>query len=118
MITHNGWMRALDATTLAEKYPARRIKGNKFTIKGLAPVVDAAGTLYVGGTDKHIRAFNPDLSDKWATKLGGLPTSVAIVPGGLVVGDYKGNVYRFCPPPSGPPTATSVCGFVVDTTAP
>jgi len=92
---------------------------NRITQPAYAPVVDAEGTVYFGGTDGYVRAIRADGSVKWAVQIPGRPSTATIVDGGLIVPQSNGSgisLYRFCPQPTGPPTANRVCGFTVDTT--
>jgi outer membrane protein assembly factor BamB len=125
VVTMNGELHALDALTGTERtgFPFVAAK-NLDRQNTYAPVVDGEGTIYYGGTDTFLRAINPDGSVKWATQLPGVPGTAAIVNGGLIVPEiaatglnpFATSLYRFCPPPTGPPTAENVCGFTVDTT--
>jgi outer membrane protein assembly factor BamB len=124
VVTINGQLHGLDALTGSARSGFPFVAPNNFDRQHTyAPVVDGEGTIYYGGTDTFVRAIHPDGSVKWATQLPGVPGTAAIVNGGLIVPEIVGisnpfatSLYRFCPPPVGPPTAESVCGFTVDTT--
>jgi hypothetical protein len=91
---------------------------NRFTAKGYAPVVDGAGNIYIVGQDKYVRALRPNGTQLWEKKIGGKAAAATIVDGGLIVPSWDHNLYRFCPPETGPPNALNVCGFTIDTTTP
>jgi outer membrane protein assembly factor BamB len=119
--TDHGQVHALDAVTGTERpgFPFFAVH-NRFKARGAAIVVDAAGTLYFSGQDRHVRALSPTGSVVWDVKIAGRAAPPTIVDGGLVIPTTSGggNLYRFCPTPVGPPTATQICGFTIDTTTP
>jgi len=124
VVTQNGRLHAIDASTGTERVGFPFVTtGNRVRQAAYAPVVDAEGTIYWGGTDGLVRAIRPDASVKWAVKIPGPPSTATIVNGGLIVpqangvnGFFATSLYRFCPTPTGPPTAENVCGFEVDST--
>lgn len=94
---------------------------NRFNVKGYAPVVDAAGYIYIIGQDKYVRALRPNGTELWKKKIGGKAAPATIVDGGLIVPSWDHNLYRFCPAPdeTDPPSAfLHVCGYTIDTTVP
>lgn len=91
---------------------------NRFSVKGYAPVVDAAGNIYIIGQDKYVRALRPNGTKLWEKKIGGKAAPATIVDGGLIVPSWDHNLYRFCPDEVGPANALDVCGYIVNTTAP
>jgi hypothetical protein len=50
-----------------------------------SPAVDAQGTIYIGSSDSHFYAINPDGSEKWRYRTGDwVESSPAIGPGGTI----------------------------------
>lgn len=118
--TDDGKLHARSVLTGQEApgFPFVPLTLNRFTVKGYAPVVDAAGTIYFVGQDRYVRALRPTGTVLWEKKIGGKGAPATIVDGGLIVPSWDHKLYRFCPPPTGPSTALLVCGYVIDTTVP
>ncbi len=118
--TDDGKLHAIDALTGNEVsgFPFTPTTLNRFTVKGYAPVVDAAGRIYIIGQDRFVRAINPNGTKLWEKKINGKAAPPTIVDGGLIVPSWDHNLYRFCPDPTGPPNALNVCGYTIDTTVP
>jgi outer membrane protein assembly factor BamB len=117
--TERGGIYAFDTSTGANRpgFPITTTR-NSFHITN-APSVDGNGNIYIGGSDHHVRGIHPNGTIFFDATVGlNVTAPVTIVDGGLLVGAWNKRFYRFCPDPTGPPTATKVCGFTVDTTAP
>ena len=119
VLTERGKIYAFDTATGNNRpgFPITTTR-NSFHITN-APSVDGNGNIYVGGSDHHVRGFHPDGSMFFDATVGlNITAPVTIINNGLLVGAWNKRFYRFCPDPTGPPTAQNVCGFIVDTTAP
>jgi outer membrane protein assembly factor BamB len=85
--------------------------------RGFAAVIDGVGNIFLGGKTRTIRALRPDASEIWSAHVDQPATFPGVITdGGFVVGALDHHLYRFCSDPTGPATATRVCGFTVDTT--
>jgi hypothetical protein len=116
-LSRRGTIYAFDTKTGADRpgFPIL-IANNKFREPN-APSVDGNGNIYVAGSDRHVRGLHPDGVQFFDAVVGlNVTTPVTILNGGLLVADLGGDLYRFCPNPTGPPTAKKVCGFTVNTT--
>jgi outer membrane protein assembly factor BamB len=119
VLTERGGIYAIDTTTGDDRpgFPITTTHNN-FHITN-APSVDGIGNIYMAGSDHHVRGFHPDGTLFFDSTIGqNVTTPVTIIDGGLLVGAWNKKLYRFCPDPTGPPTAEHVCGFTVDTTSP
>lgn len=120
IMSFQGKVHALNTSTGVERpgFPVQA-PHNTFPKSNVAPVVDGNGNIYVAGTDRHVRGLHPNGSVFFDAMVGKRVTAPPLVlDHSLIVASWDGKVYRFCPPTTGSPTMTNVCGFTVDTTSP